>query len=91
MAKNAERHLLVAELSEWVSHLTYYVRLLLQVHLKHLPNQFNGPTSFIENILQYSSPYRILLKHKKISASLHSVTFQKIIPILTTMRATNFV
>jgi len=91
MAKNVERHLLVAELSEWESHLTYYVRLLLRVHLKHLPNQFNGPASFIENILQYYSPYRILLKHQKISARLHSVTFQKIMPILITMRATNFV
>ena len=70
MAKNVERHLLVAKQSEWGSHLTYHLRLLLSVHLKHLPNQFNGPTSFIENILQYSSPYRILLKHQKISARL---------------------
>ena len=79
--RRSKRHLFVAEQLEWESHLTYYLRLLLWVNLKHLPNRFNGPTSFIENILQYSSPYRILLKHQKISAKLHSVTSQKIMPI----------
>lgn len=64
MAWRRMLNLLVAEQLEWISHLTYYRRLLLRIHLKHLPNQFNGPTSFIENILRYSSPYRILLKHE---------------------------